>query len=383
MSTPDNLTSQLYGPEKAVDSKASKSNPSFASNACPAAGTTNFMMPPTPAKGRIRGHRPPPMRYSAGDRFNLVVYGNPEMSGDYVINADGTVMLPFAGPVNAVGLTNAELTSRIEGAFVRGGIFLPGGVKLAVRTVLFAPVNVTVAGAVFFPGRHTIGGIKDSDKLDRMMTKFGDNPLERFVPAALRAAGGIRPDADISRVLVHRHGKTMTLDWRGAFTGAPVDDLPLIDGDHVQVEEAGCFQSALIRPSQITPPGIRISFSNLASPVYSNAGSLQVSQSVPYGSRLLQGLIQANCVGGSYTTNAHRYAVLITRNPKTQQTEVIQRSIEELVRSAARDAINPFLMPDDAIACYEGSMGEFREVLNLLQAAVLPANTLSLNFSRL
>jgi hypothetical protein len=67
---------------------------------------------------------------------------------------------------------------------------------------------------------------------------------------------------------------------------------------------------------------------------------------------------------------------LITRNPKTQETEVIQRSIEQLVRSADRDSINPYLMPDDAIACYDSTMSEFREVLNLLQAAVLPANTL-------
>ncbi len=379
MNAPDNLTNQLYGPEKGNGGKLRQENLSYSSNLCPPAGTAAFLMPAASAKGRIRGHRPPPMRYSSGDRFNLVVYGNPEMSGDYVINADGTVSLPFAGQISAVGLTNAELSARIENNFVRAGVFLAGGVKLAVRTVQFAPVNVTVAGAVFFPGRHTIGGVKDSDKLDRMMAKFGDNPLERFVPAALRAAGGVRPDADLSRVRVVRHGKTMTLDWRGAITGAPVDDLPLIEGDHVQIEDAGCFQSALVRPSQITPPGVRISYSNLAGPVYSNAGSIQSHQfagAVPYGTRLLQGLVQANCVGGTFTTNAHRYAVLISRNPKTQETEVIQRSIEQLVRSADRDAINPYLMPDDAIACYDSTVSEVRDVLSLLQAAVLPANTL-------
>lgn len=379
MSSPDNLSSQLYDPEKNGKTGLRQQTLSYSSSLCPPAGTAAFMMPASRSTGRAKDRRLPLMRFSPGDRFNLAVFGSPELAGDYVINADGLVVLPYAGQIEAVGLTTTELTTRIERTFVRAGIFTPAGIKLSVRPVQYAPVNVTVAGAVFFPGRHTIGGIKDSDKLDRMMTKFGDNPLERFVPAALRAAGGVRPDADLSRVRVVRDGKAMVLDWRGAITGSPVDDLPLIEGDHVQVEEAGCFQSALVRPSQITPPGVRITYSNLTSPVQSNAGTIQSHQfagSVPYGTRLLQGLVQANCVGGTFTTNAHRYAVLISRNPKTQVTEVIQRSIEELVRSADRDSINPFLMPDDAIACYDSTVTEVRDVLSLLQAAILPANTL-------
>lgn len=234
-----------------------------------------------------------------------------------------------------------------------------------------------MSGSVFNPGRHAIGGIKDSDKLDRVLAKFGDSPMERFVPAALRAAGGIRPDADISRIKLVRNGKTTLLDWRGAFTGAPVDDMPLIGGDHLEVEEAGCYQSALVRPSQITPPGIRLTYSNLTSPVFGNGGTVQSPLSaggVPYGTRLLQGLVQANCVGGSYSTNARRYAVLISRNPKTMQTEVIQRSVEELVRSADRDSINPFLMPDDSIACYDSAVSEFRDVMGVLQSITTPAS---------
>lgn len=321
----------------------------------------------------------PPMRYSPGDRFNIAVFGSPEFSGDYVINADGMVVLPFAGQFEAIGLTNAELARRVERAFVRAGVYSQEGIKLSVRPVQYAPINVTVAGAVFFPGRHTIGSVKDADKLDRAMSKFGDNPLERLIAAALRASGGVRPDADISKIKLVRDGKAVSLDWRGAITGSPVDDMTLIEGDHIEVDEAGCFQSALVRPSQITPPGVRIIYSNLSSPTFSNAASIQSHQfagSVPYGTRLLQGLVQANCVGGTFNTNAHRYAVLISRNPKTMETEVIQRSIEELVRSADRDAINPFLMPDDAIACYDSTVTEMRDALSLLQAAVLPANTL-------
>ena len=54
------------------------------------------------------------------------------------------------------------------------------------------------------------------------------------------------------------------------------------------------------------------------------------------------------------------------------KTEVIQRAIEELVRSADRDSMNPFLMPDDAIACYDSAVTEAREMATTLQTILVP-----------
>jgi protein involved in polysaccharide export with SLBB domain len=380
MSVPENPTETLSSPEKMP--KASRlAPPSFASQACPPAGTTNFIMPAA-KQGRKRV-QVPPMRYSPGDRLNVSVFGSPEFTSDYVIGADGTLALAFVGAIRAGGLTNSQLTARVERAYISAELFTREGIKLSVSPVLYAPINVTVAGAVFNPGRHAIGEVKDSDKHDRMLTRFGDSPIARFIAPALRAAGGIRPDADLADVKLVRDGKAIKLDWRGAIVGSPVDDMPLIDGDHIQVSEAGCFQSGLVRPSQITPQQVRIIYSNLSTPAGSNAASIQsyqMSGAVPYGTRLLQGLVNANCVGGTYTTNARRHAVLISRNPRTLETEVIQRSVEELVRSADRDAINPYLMPDDAIACYDSTLTEVRDVMTLLQTIVLPPSTIATGF---
>jgi polysaccharide export outer membrane protein len=380
MSVPENPTETLSSPEKMP--KASRlAPPSFASQACPPAGTTNFIMP----AGRLGRKRVqiPPMRYSPGDRLNVSVFGSPEFTSDYVIGADGSLALAFVGTIKAAGLTNSQLAARVERAYISAELFTREGIKLSVSPVLYAPINVTVAGAVFTPGRHAIGEVKDSDKHDRMMTRFGDSPIARFIAPALRAAGGIRPDADLADVKLVRDGKAIKLDWRGAIVGSPVDDMPLIDGDHIQVSEAGCFQSGLVRPSQITPHQVRVIYSNLTTPAGSNAASIQsyqMSGTVPYGTRLLQGLVNANCVGGTYTTNARRHAVLISRNPRTLETEVIQRSVEELVRSADRDAINPYLMPDDAIACYDSTLTEVRDVMTLLQTIVLPPSTVATGF---
>ena len=373
---PGNNSAVLYDPEKsAVPDRHGAL--SFSSELCPPPGTSDFILPPTRPKSPKIPLRQLTMRYSPGDRFNLTVFGSVDLGGDYAINADGTVILPYAGYVEALGLTNGELSVRIETALVRAGLFTREALKLSVRPVLYAPINVTVAGAVFIPGRHEINSIKDGIKSDRFLNKFGDSPLERFVGAALRAAGGVRPDADLSNIKVVRNGQTFTLDWRGAITGAKVGDMPLIEDDHVEVGESGCFQSSLVRPSQITLGGIRIFTSNLTVPAQNNAASnaqgANFAGNVPYGSRFLQGLVQANCVGGTIGTNASRYAVLISRNPKTRKTEVVQRSIEELVRSPDRDMINPYLMPDDAIACYDSAVTEVRDVMTTLQTILNPA----------
>jgi polysaccharide biosynthesis/export protein len=211
-----------------------------------------------------------------------------------------------------------------------------------------------------------------------VLTRIGDSPIERFVAAALGSAGGVRPDADITKIKLIRSGKTYVLNWQGAITGTVVDDLPLLAGDHIEVPESDCFQSALVRPSQITPPGLRIFSSNLTQPATSNSSSAigAHSESVPYGTRCLQGLVSSNCVGGSLASNASRHAVLISRNPKTRKTEVVQRSVEELVRGAHRDTINPYLMPDDAIACYDSAVTDAREIASTINTFLLPYATL-------
>ncbi|RTL73198.1 MAG: polysaccharide export protein [Hyphomicrobiales bacterium] len=371
---PENAQTALYDLEKTGESD--RADLTFAKSQCAPPGTTHFMVSApnrrdTAAVSRIR------MRYSPGDRFNLFIPGSPEFSGDYVINADGLVVLPFSSKVSAVGLSDEQLSKKIEDALLRNGMFRGSDFQVSVRPVQYAAINITVAGAVFLPGRVVIGGVKDSDKGEKVLNKSGDYPGDRFVAAALRAGGGVRPDADLSRVKLHRDKRVITLDWRGAITGARVDDVALIEGDHIEVEEAGCFQSELVRPSQITPPGIRIFQSNLTQPVLTNAASAigQQSQNIPYGTRFLAGLVSSNCVGGSLASNARRYGVLISRNPKTHRTEVIQRSIEELVRSADRDSINPYLMPDDAIACYDSGITDMKEVANWAQTLLLPSQT--------
>jgi polysaccharide biosynthesis/export protein len=164
-------------------------------------------------------------------------------------------------------------------------------------------------------------------------------------------------------------------DMTGALNGGPMDDPLLVAGDRVHVPSRGCFQMALARPSRITPPGIRVFMSNLTRPASSNATSAigEYSTKLPYGTRLLQGLVSANCVGGIQATNAQRWGVLISRNPVTGDSEVVARSIEDMVRRADRDDFNPVLLPNDAIACYDSHVTNARDVIAMVSEAISPA----------
>ncbi|MFN3351087.1 polysaccharide biosynthesis/export family protein [Pseudorhodoplanes sp.] len=71
----------------------------------------------------------------------------PELSGDYVIQSDGRVFLPFIGDVDVAGRTQATLTRAVEASY---STLLGGPVRLTVRILEREPIYVT--GPVPRPG---------------------------------------------------------------------------------------------------------------------------------------------------------------------------------------------------------------------------------------
>ena len=65
--------------------------------------------------------------------------------------------------------------------------------------------------------------------------------------------------------------------------------------------------------------------------------------------------------------------MLISRNRLNGRSVVIERDIEKLVREANRDSLDPFLMPGDAIACYDSRWTNLREAIGMVSEAVSTA----------
>lgn len=314
-------------------------------------------------------------RLTRNDLVDIRIGDDETFNGKYVISRDGTLKLPFLRPIRAQGRT----TNQIEDDIARQLLddeFYADRPRISARVADFASVTVGVSGAVFEPHSVEIGGISGDQADGRRQDALGASSEARNLSAALRAAGGVRPDADISAVEVRRGGTLYKLDMRGVFYGENVVDIMLLTGDEIRVPSRQCFQEDLMRPSPISPPGVSLFLSNLTQPATNNAASAigQTVRQVPYGTRYLQAVVDSNCVGGSRSTSADRSSVLFSRNPVTDVSVVIERDIENLLRRADRDDFDPYLLPGDALACYDSAVtnvAEIGRVIGVVGAAAL------------
>ena len=64
--------------------------------------------------------------------------------------------------------------------------------------------------------------------------------------------------------------------------------------------------------------------------------------------------------------------MLASVNPVTRQTQVIERSVEQLLRQSFRDDVNPYLMPNDALTCYDSDVTNLRDVAGALLDVIAP-----------
>lgn len=314
-----------------------------------------------------------------GDRVRIDVLGDADrISGVYVVGDDGHVRLPSLGSVPAAGLSQGDVEAHLRHLLVSRQIVQPLANAVRLTVLESAGVSVAVSGAVFNPGTVRAGErAPDSRVGQREGVAFGDANAGRTVTTALRAAGGVRPDADIRQVGLVRHDRMMVIDLRPSHDGTATGDVLVAPGDRLIVPSTGCFDPYLVRPSLVTQPGISVYMSNLTRPANNNAGAGVNEQTgrLPYGTRFLQGLVAMNCVGGS-AMNSGRRAVLISRNPMTGQSVVVEREVEELVRHADRDAFDPYLMPGDSLACYDSRWMNLSDAIGMVTnaaGAVTPA----------
>ena len=304
---------------------------------------------------------------SPGDLVRVTMPGDEPPTGSYKVDTDGTIDFAGVGKLLVTGRSPEQAEGDLAQKLVSAGLYRSGHAHVTLRLLERDQVRVLVSGAVFSPGQVVINERPQQPDTVRQAAA-GDHAIGRSLSNALSHASGVRPDADIAHIIVERAGQRQIVDLTGLVDGEPANDVMLVDGDRVVVPGRHCFQAALARPTPVTPPGVRVYISNLTTPATSNAqsGIGRDQTNLPYGTRLLQALFSANCVGGAKVTNADRSAVLVSVNPETGESEVIERNIEALIRRPDRDSYNPVILPNDAIACYDLGVTNVREVLRSL-----------------
>jgi polysaccharide biosynthesis/export protein len=123
-------------------------------------------------------------RLGAGDQLRVIVFGETELTGQYIVSAQGKVSFPLVGEVDAAGKTSAELTAAIVELLQKGYIRRP---NVAVEVLNYRPFYIL--GEVENPGTYPYSA-------------------NLTVLNAVATAGGYKYRADKSRVFIRRADQT-------------------------------------------------------------------------------------------------------------------------------------------------------------------------------
>jgi len=88
-------------------------------------------------------------RLGSGDKIRLIIFGEPDLSGEFTISGDGLVALPLIREVPAAGLTASELQVKVENAFKEGYLKDP---RVSIEVLSFRPFYIL--GEVNKPGQY-------------------------------------------------------------------------------------------------------------------------------------------------------------------------------------------------------------------------------------
>ncbi len=316
---------------------------------------------------------------SPGDRLEISIPKESYFSRVYEVNEEGNLEIPYLGSMSVAGLEPAYVEDKLAHALVNKGFFPPNTLQMTIQVIEWSPITVNVAGELFQPGAVLINRPfypEESSVSPDANQITGEFPYRRYLTDALQAAGGVLPTANVKEIRLIRDGREQIFDLSGALTGEPVDNVPLIAGDRIIVPAAERFQAELVRPSEITRPGIKVFVSNLTVPSTSNASSsinnIEEGITFPYGARFSQVVIATNCAGGTPATNARRKAILVRVDRLTGETNYTERGVEDLLRDSHNNDDNPLLMPRDGVACYDSAVTNTRDIFRMLGDIINP-----------
>ena len=140
----------------------------------------------------------------AGDKVRVTVFGEPYLSGEFTVNANGTVSLPLIDPVLVAGKTLSQTEALIRERLAAGFISDP---KVSVDIMQYRPFFI-------------MGEVKNPGSFPYV--------ADMTVLHAVAIAGGYTPRASQSKIVLQR----------GDQEDMPVkSSTPVLPGDVITVKE--------------------------------------------------------------------------------------------------------------------------------------------------
>lgn len=172
----------------------------------------------TPSQGRVPSATneatPGPVQQSgnyvvgAHDVLIITSYDQPELTGKFTIETDGTFTYPYIGRVNAGGTTLRGVEAALKKELTAQGFFTDPQITVAIEQ--YRSQKVYLVGEVRSPGAYSMSG-------------------NMRLVEALALAGSTLPTASGEAVIVHASSDSMVVDAKSADVG----NLPNTDPGRV------------------------------------------------------------------------------------------------------------------------------------------------------
>lgn len=155
-----------------------------------------------------------------GDLLKINIFRQKELSGDYLIDSQGRVVIPGLGAIHAAGLDPSQVEAHLKSLLVCRGYPTEVSVQAQIR--------VSVLGEVRAPGLFPVD---PGTKVLQIIT----------------LAGGQTPNGDLARTRIIREGRSYNVDLNSALAGAgggEAGGVVLQSGDVVLVPKRSGFTQA-------------------------------------------------------------------------------------------------------------------------------------------
>lgn len=168
------------------------------------AGCTATTAPPLSSAPVVTGGD---YRLVPGDKLRIVVYGERDLSGQFVVGSDGAINMPLIGAVPAAGMSPIQLQEKLVAGYAQGYLRDP---QIVVDVTSLRPFYIM--GEVNRPGEYpTTPGMT--------------------IAGAVAKAQGFSYRADERRVIVRRNGEDRE------YSANPDLQELVQPGDVIRVEE--------------------------------------------------------------------------------------------------------------------------------------------------
>ena len=279
----------------------------------------------------------PELEYRIGplDMVQVVVWEHPELTspmGQYQpagqkVTTDGKLFYPYAGELQAAGLTaqelRAEITKRLSDKILNDP-------QVDVRVTGYNSLKAFVSGAVNKPG----------------YVAFDEKPMT--LPTVIAAAGGFAEEADPAMMQLRRGDKVYSINYLDAFkSNLPLDHILLKPNDQIFIPALSETQkeNRVYVMGEVQKVGI----------VNVNQGQLS----------LVEALASA---GGLQTMNASASSIYVIRNTSDDQIDVFHLNGNNAMALAMADRFD--LKAHDIVYVDASGIATWNRLISLILPSV-------------